>query len=232
MDAPAPIDPADALAQPTRARLFALLSRTGRPAGTLELAERLDLHPNGVRAHLERLERAGLVRRGRERRERGRPRDSWAVAPGARPGGERPAGYVELGRWLARAIGDGPGRLREVERSGRQIGRELAPRDARDGRSALETTMSALGFEPHARSASAGRVTHCLGNCPYREAARENQAVVCALHRGITRGLLDVLLPEARLSGFVPGDPDRAGCLIELDGVESEGEPAALAAAP
>jgi len=208
------------LAQPTRARLFALLSEVGRPAGTAELAERLDLHPNGVRAHLDRLERAGLVRRGRERRERGRPRDAWAVASGARPGGARPAGYVDLGRWLARAIGGGSERPRDVERAGRQIGRELAPCDVRDGASALETTMAAMGFAPHAGGASGGRVTHCLGNCPWREAARESQPVVCALHRGITLGLLDVLLPEARLSVFAPGDPDRAGCLIELDGVE------------
>ncbi|HEY1277371.1 MAG TPA: helix-turn-helix domain-containing protein [Thermoleophilaceae bacterium] len=219
MDPPPYIDRADVLAQPTRARLFALLEELRRPAGTVELAERVALHPNGVRAHLERLEHAGLVRRERERRERGRPRDSWAIAPGARPGGERPVGYVDLGRWLARAIGGGPGRLRDLESAGRQIGRELAPRDAPDGGVALETTMAALGFEPHVISGPPGRVTHCLGNCPYREAVKQNQPVVCTLHRGITRGLLDVLLPDARLAGFVPRDPDKAGCLVELDGV-------------
>lgn len=53
----------DALAQPTRARLFAELARLRRPAGTEELARLLDLHPNGVRRHLERLREAGLVRR-------------------------------------------------------------------------------------------------------------------------------------------------------------------------
>jgi predicted ArsR family transcriptional regulator len=59
-----------------------------------------------------------------------------------------------------------------------------------------------------------------LGNCPYREAAAENQAVVCALHRGLTRGLLDGLAPSARIAGFVPEDPDRAGCLIAIDGFD------------
>ena len=39
----------DALAQPTRARLFTMLRDLRRPAGTEELAERLALHPNGVR---------------------------------------------------------------------------------------------------------------------------------------------------------------------------------------
>jgi len=43
---------------------------------------------------------------------------------------------------------------------------------------------------------------------------RENQEAVCTLHRGITRGLLDVLQPQAKLAGFVPRDPYAAGCLI------------------
>jgi hypothetical protein len=47
---------------------------------------------------------------------------------------------------------------------------------------------------------------------------RENQPVVCTLHRGITRGLLDTIAPETKLAGFVPRDPDTAGCLIELRG--------------
>ena len=39
------------LAQPTRRRLFALLDWMGGAASTAELAERLSLHPNGVRTH-------------------------------------------------------------------------------------------------------------------------------------------------------------------------------------
>ncbi|MBX5470248.1 MAG: helix-turn-helix domain-containing protein [Thermoleophilaceae bacterium] len=219
MDLPLAIDPEDVLAQPTRARLFALLGELRRPAGTAELAERLGLHPNGVRAHLERMLDAGLLVRGRERRERGRPRDVWAIAPGARPAGGAPAAYADLGRWLARAIPAGPGRLRQVERAGREIGRELAPRDAGDGGQAMEAALTALGFQPRTDRGPAGRLTHCLCNCPYRDAARESRTVVCTLHRGITLGLLDVLLPDARLTGFVPRDPDEAGCLIELEGV-------------
>src|SRR5215217_939425 len=73
----------DALAQPTRAQLFALLSQLRRPAATDELAQRLDLHPNGIRLHLERLEADGLVLRERERQARGRPRDTWSSSPGA-----------------------------------------------------------------------------------------------------------------------------------------------------
>lgn len=46
-----------------------------------------------------------------------------------------------------------------------------------------------------------------LGNCPYRHAVRENQPVVRALHRGLP----DRIAPSARLTAFVPKDPDRAG---------------------
>jgi hypothetical protein len=38
----------------------------------------------------------------------------------------------------------------------------------------------------------------------------------------MTRGLLDELMPGARLAGFVPRDPDKAGCLIELDRVGAD----------
>jgi predicted ArsR family transcriptional regulator len=55
--------PGDAVAQPTRARLFARLSSLGRPAGADELAAEQTLHPSGVRVHLERLEAAGLISR-------------------------------------------------------------------------------------------------------------------------------------------------------------------------
>jgi hypothetical protein len=43
--------------------------------------------------------------------------------------------------------------------------------------------------------------------------------VICALHRGLTRGLLDRVAPGATLARFVPHDPYRAGCEIDVDGL-------------
>ena len=219
MDAPFAISPDDVLAQPTRSRLFALLGELKRPAGTVELAERLDLHPNGVRIHLERMEQAGLVERARVRHQRGRPPDAWTIAADARPGGSAPRAYQDLGRWLARALRSRPRGLRSIEETGRQIGRELAPEGAASNPDAFEASLTALGFQPTAKLREDHGVTFCLRNCPYRDAVRENQPAICALHKGITRGLLDVLAPEAKLAGFVPHDPDEAGCLIELRGL-------------
>jgi predicted ArsR family transcriptional regulator len=216
IDLPPVGDPDDALSQRTRARLFELLSELRRPAGTSELAELLELHPNGVRLHLDRLERAGLVERARERGARGRPPDAWRVAPGARPAGARPRAYRDLGRWLARAVSARPGGLAGLEKTGREIGRELAPAGPSAGVESLQTILSALGFEPAVAQRGAGRLTLCLGNCPYRDAVVENQPAICALHKGITRGLLDAIEPEAKLAAFLPHDPDEAGCVIDI----------------
>jgi predicted ArsR family transcriptional regulator len=214
-----PTRPDDVLAQPTRARLFAMLSEMRRPTGTDELAERLALHPNGVRTHLELLRESGLVTRERPRQPRGRPRDMWTVAPDARPGGEPPSAYADLGRWLARAIAPGKTRLRAVEGTGREIGRDLGSEGgAGSAEDKMHAALISLGFQPERELDPAGQLTYRLGNCPYRDAVRENQPVVCTLHRGITRGLLDAIAPETKLAGFVPRDPDTAGCLIELRG--------------
>lgn len=209
----------DALAQPTRAHLFALLVEERAPASTEELAERLGMHPNGVRRHLERLQEEGLVARSRVRAERGRPRDSWSVAPDAHPAGERPRAYGDLARWLTRAIATESPDAGGVEREGRKIGRELAPAAAADPVEAFRQTFAAMGFQPRMEIKAEGEFSCCLGNCPYRDSARESPDVVCGLHRGITAGLLSALDPEATLVTFQPGDPDHAGCLVEAIGV-------------
>jgi predicted ArsR family transcriptional regulator len=214
-----PTRPGDVLAQPTRARLFALLSELRRPASTEELAEHLGLHRNGVRTHLERLHEVGLVSRERERLTRGRPRDAWAISPEAQPGGDPPTGYAELSRWLVRSLVSGSTHVRDVEAVGRQIGRELARGDADDSAELrMHGVLVALGFQPERMPIAGDRLTYRLRNCPYREAVRERQPLVCGLHRGLTRGMLDVLDPKTKLVGFVPKDPDAAGCLIELRG--------------
>jgi predicted ArsR family transcriptional regulator len=206
------------LAQPTRRRLFHLLSRLGGSASTADLAARLGLHPNGVRTHLGRLRDAGLVIQRRVPLPRGRPRDEWAIAPGAQPGGDPPHAYAALARWLARAIPPTPARLREVEAAGREIGEDLALGATTAPEQAIGDVLAALGFHPRIDLHPDGRLSCRLGNCPYRDSVRENQDVVCTLHRGLTRGLLDQVAPSARLARFVPHDPDRAGCEIKIEG--------------
>jgi predicted ArsR family transcriptional regulator len=78
--------------------------------------------------------------------------------------------------------------------------------------------MAALGFQPHTRRED-GRLSCTLRNCPYRSSVRENQPIVCGLHRGIVLGLLERVAPDASLERFRPHDPDTAGCEIEISGL-------------
>lgn len=214
-----PVNNEDVLNQRTRAEIFAWLVEQRAPATTEELAKALELHPNGVRRHLERMQEAGLLERGRSKGRRGRPGDIWSVAPGASPTGQRPTGYADLARWLARAIPPGRNRLREVEKAGRDIGRELAPTGQTDDPiEGFRQTVASLGFAPEVETRDEGGFVCRLENCPYRETVMENQDVVCALHKGITSGLLSELMPETKLARFEPHDPELAGCVVVVSG--------------
>jgi predicted ArsR family transcriptional regulator len=216
--------PADVLGEPFPARLLRVLVELRRPATTAELSELLGAHHNTVRRNLRRLAAAGLLERRTAPVTRGRPPDEWVVSAGARPGGAPPHAYGDLARWLARALSAGGG-LPAVEQTGREIGREIAPGPA-DGdppSTALQHTLAAMGFAPRMERQPSQRTRYVLGNCPYREAVAENQPAVCALHRGITRGLLERLDPHAELTAFVARDPYSAGCLVEISGAAPDG---------
>lgn len=209
------------LSQPTRARIFALLVESRTAVSTGELAKRLGRHPNGVRRHLERLHEEGLVQRLQTKGARGRPGDLWAVAPDARPDGADPSDYANLARWLARATPSGPTRLRVLEDTGREIGRELAPEKTDDPVESFRGVFASLGFQPMVE-VDEGGFTCRLENCPYRASARENPDVICTLHRGLSEGLLSKLDPKAKLARFEPRDPDRAGCVVGVERMTGE----------
>lgn len=221
MDIPLGVEE-EALAQPTRARIFSYLVDRRIAASTDEIARELKLHPNGVRRHLEKLESATLVERRQQRGQRGRPSDRWQVAAAARPSGKPPSGYSDLARWLARSIPADPNRRREIEESGYEIGRELASTSDAPLAESVGEAFSALGFQPKLDVKSDGSFTCRLDNCPYRDSVRENADIICALHRGITNGLLSRLDPSADLTRFEPRDPDAAGCLIGVTVREDE----------
>jgi predicted ArsR family transcriptional regulator len=225
--------PDEATAQRTRAAIVRLLGELRRPARTREIAERLHRHPNGIRIHLERLEAAGFVERLKVAGARGRPRYEWAVAAEPASGCEPPTAYRDLAHWLARITGGSSRTLADVQETGRQIGREAAPADAQQAPpAALRTILAAFGFQPSQADDSAGHTAYTLRNCPYRDVVAENQSLVCALHRGITDGLLERLAPTSELTAFVPKDPHQAGCLITVDWHDMPSPPQLAVEAP
>jgi predicted ArsR family transcriptional regulator len=131
------------------------------------------------------------------------------------PGGRPPDAHAQLSRWLARAM-PGDGTLESIEATGREIGRELAASaNGRPLAESLTDALAALGFAPD-RTPAGATLHFALGNCPYRDAVLQNQPAICGLHRGLTRGLLDRLSPDAELTGFVAKHPLTAGCEIEV----------------
>jgi predicted ArsR family transcriptional regulator len=209
---------------PAKHQLLLALRDHPDSAGTTiaEIADYLLLRHHSAVGLLDRAA-AGLIVRERAAQRRGRPRDSWSVAPDALPGAEPPDAYVRLAGWLARSVPARPGRLREVERAGWEIARELLRSGAADSaEEAMGRALTALGFAPQRERRESRQVVFRLGNCPYRQAVKENQPVICELPRGLTRGLVEQLEPSARLARFVPEDPDQAGCVIEVAGLAGQ----------
>lgn len=204
----------------TEARLIAALRAAHEPLGTAELADRLGLHPNGVRVQLRRLERRGLIHGQAIGGAVGRPRVLWHLRPRAIAEGDLPHTGWALARTLAMAIPPTPARLRDVEQAGRRMGRELADDvlvPTTHSADPVEGALAALGFDPE-RAGEAPVVRYVLRACPYADAVRENPAVVCTLHRGAVRGLLDALGTGAELTRFAPRLPAMTGCVVEITG--------------
>lgn len=203
----------------TETRIVALLRRSGTPLDVADISARLRLHPNGVRTHLHRLEARRLVHSEPAYGSVGRPRMLWSITPRAVAEAELPHTGWAMARSLARAIPPTPQRLKEVEQAGVALGAELVD-DIGDGAlagagDAVGQALAALGFAP--RRSGDDRITRYeLQACPYAEAVRENPAVVCTLHRGVVRGVLERLRPGAELTGFTPRPPDVAGCGVEV----------------
>jgi predicted ArsR family transcriptional regulator len=194
-----------------------------RPSGAtaFQLAEAVGLHHNAVRQHLEVLARAGLVTSAREQvpGRRGRPSIRYRLVA---PGGLAEAGHGELVRLLLRIVRRAGASEQEMEDLGREEGRLLA--GAGSGGEGLVEALARLGFAPEDVTAAADRgrgdMDLRLRRCPFADAVlAEGGHLVCALHRGLTLGFLDMAAADGYLSAFEPHDPLVAGCRVAARGV-------------
>lgn len=195
-----------ALASASRVEILHLLQNEGElPVRAIAGAVRL--HANTVREHLDRLVAAGYVEsRADHRGTRGRPRLLYraATAPGRESLDENfrehlmkilVAGYgaamespactaqEEGSRWAASALeardrtgGERPGAGRRVAGGAlRQI-------------SALEVHLDELGVAPEV---DVQELKVHLRRCPFLGLAQERTEVVCSVHLGVARGILE-----------------------------------------
>jgi predicted ArsR family transcriptional regulator len=180
-----------ALGDETRFSMYRELASSPRPVTATELADRLTLHANTVRLHLERLRDAGLVdvepvHRGTV----GRPQHVYSLAAGAPGLGFDPPSYTLLAGLLAalaeRVGADGD----EAGAIGRSWGAEAGKRTrSRSCAKALTAELERLGFDP-AVETSGGEATIAFLHCPFRELAEAYPELVCNLHRGICEGVV------------------------------------------
>lgn len=206
---------------PTRRRVLATLQDGAAPMSAMGVADRLGLHANSARFHLEALVDAGLAeRRSADRDTRGRPAILYAASAAAPS--VAPRSYRALATILVAHLAAQPSAGVAAAQAGESWGRELArsgatrqaPRSAPAAARAVVDGLSGVGFEAGvAGRGAASRVE--IRPCPFLELVQEHGEVVCAVHRGLMTGLLDELGSRVTVESLVPfAEPGR--CVAEL----------------
>lgn len=179
----------------SRGRVLVALRSAGRPLSVGEIAERVGLHPNTVRFHLDALAARRLVRGQVESRATaGRPRTLYEAAPESAQVGARQ--YALLADLLAESlVRSAPDAATLARAAGEQWGRSLAgsypsPGSSQEGSRRLLDSLEAMGCEPV--SAPDGRAI-VMHNCPFKDVADRHPDVVCSLHLGILRSVAAAL---------------------------------------
>lgn len=208
---------------PRRRAVLDVLRDSGAPLGVTEVADRMGVHPNTVRFHLDALVGQGAVERtAGEVSGPGRPPMVYAPRPGMDRGGRR--GYQLLANiLLSQLASTGPGAGAAATEAGRRWGRYLVDQvppshrtTAAESVERLAGLLADLGFEPAVDAgAGAAPARVQLRHCPFLELAEEYGAIVCPLHLGLMQGALaelDAPVTAARLEPFA--EPDV--CLVHF----------------
>jgi len=184
-----------ALGDETRFSMYQELAGSTSALGAHELADRLGLHANTVRIHLERLREAGLVDvEAVHRGTVGRPQHVYSLAPGAPGLGLDPPSYTLLAGLLA-SLAERVGAVADdATAAGRAWGVEAGRRTrSRSCVKALAGEMQRLGFDPAPERHSKLTTDIAFLHCPFRELAEAYPELVCNLHRGICEGVVETV---------------------------------------
>ena len=193
----------NAFGDPTRRDIYLFARESAGGVTAAQAAERFELHPNVARHHLDKLAAGGYVDVHVERPDgggAGRPSKHYRVPEKALATGlEFPARRDDLlVTLLGRALALIPDEQAEAmaEQVGEDYGRTLAasmsPSDGhRSFRNALHAVADALtahGFAAHTERRG-GSLAIISEQCPFGDAATQHP-VMCAVDRGIVRGML------------------------------------------
>jgi predicted ArsR family transcriptional regulator len=214
----------DAFGDPTRRALYGMAVQATDPLSAGEAAEMVGVHRTVARAHLQRLAELGLlrvmVRRGRKG---GRPAKVYVASSEPLSAALPPRRYERLAGLLV-------GVLRQSARSeeaaiaaaaavGWQCGRDEVARLSAAGAAGWEESGGGPRLTPaaaqrwlgdngfRAKVTDGATVDVCVRNCVFRELAVAEPLLICALDRGVLRGLLAAPEDSVReLSSIAAGD--------------------------
>ena len=206
----------------TRYAIFLELARAAKPLTTAEVAETIELHPNTVRPHLERMREAGLIDiEVGGRGEIGRPQHRYSLAADAPSLGLEPPVMPMLARMvLSMAERLGAGR-EDASAVGVAEGRGRAEsfRAAPSALEAIVSDLDILGFDPvvsdDADDPDAAVIA--FANCPFGDLAIAHPDIVCSLHSGLTAGFVEEM-GDAEVRAFCTV-VDRTPCQVTVGAI-------------
>jgi predicted ArsR family transcriptional regulator len=199
-----------AFGDPTRRQIYLFAHETAGGVTAAQVAERFGLHPNVARHHLDKLAAGGYLEVGIERTHgagAGRPSKHY------RAGAEKIQLDVPvktddlvlalLGKALAALPNEAAETIAEdvgIE-YGRAMAASLAGSDLAAGQRSLRSAMHAVadaltahGFAAHTESRN-DQLRIINNHCPFGDVAIEHP-VICAVDRGMVKGMLTALYGE------------------------------------
>ncbi|OBI76517.1 metalloregulator ArsR/SmtB family transcription factor [Mycobacterium sp. E740] len=194
-----------------RDKVLSTLRAAGMPLSIVDVAQRLSIHPNTARFHLEALARQGRAEVIKpEFAKPGRPPRMFRAPTGMDPHG--PRHY----RMLAAVLADALARQRDPQGRAVAAGRAWGEKQAvasethgapeRDPLDRLTDLLADLDFAPETRSE---RGELGLRNCPFLELADGRRDVICPVHLGLMQGALEAWDAPVTVDALVPfAEPD------------------------
>jgi predicted ArsR family transcriptional regulator len=190
----------------TRREIYLYLRKADGGRTSTEMAEHFDLHPNVARHHLDKLASGGyLVVELARGESAGRPSKRYRAREPVQILTFPPRRDNLLATLLARSLqllppDEASAMAEEVGYDyGRSLAAEMEPseghRSVRTAVTSVAEALTAHGFAAHAESRG-GEMIIVNEQCPFGEAAERFPHVVCAIDRGMIRGMLAGLYGE------------------------------------
>lgn len=199
-----------AFGDPTRRDIYLYVREKVGGVTTAEVATRFSLHPNVARHHLDKLASGGYLEVGVERADgatAGRPSKHYRITDPGTPLQLPVRQDAVLVSLLGRALALMPPTEAETlaEEVGAEVGASMAAalgpdttqRSFRSALYAVADALTAHGFAARAEPHGDGQLRIVSEHCPFGGAPIEHP-VICAVDRGLVRGMLGVLHGEAR----------------------------------